>query len=142
MDFPEEGGVKDSKWGGHWGGGTGSFTEGGCWVKGDLALGKDWEKSSLSWVYVALHSLPLLNSPSIDLVPFHPGSSFSIKGLSGGWAITYFWETERNTKLVAAIRHLNLSSQPWLQLILIAFDCIPVRSAHPLLRLSFLPARR
>lgn len=41
------------------GGRAGSFTEGGCWVKGDLAPGKDWvKKQTASWVYVSLHSLP------------------------------------------------------------------------------------
>ena len=36
------------------GGRAGSFTEGGCWVKGDLALGEDLGKSRLRLGFMSL----------------------------------------------------------------------------------------
>lgn len=136
MDVPEEGGVKDSKWSGH-GGCTGSFTEWGCWVKGDLALGKDWvKKPSASWVYVSQQSLPPLNRPPFNLVPFHPGSSFSIKEVLEGGRLSHIFVKQRGAHNWWQLSDTWISPlNPRQQLIQIAFYCIPAHSAHFLFRL-------
>ena len=88
--------------------GAGSFTEGGCWVKGDLALGRDWVKCCLRLGFMSPYN-PLLLPPSTSFL-FTPVPAFQQKGFQGGRAVTYLCETEKNTKLVAAIRHLPLNT--------------------------------
>lgn len=114
MDFPEERGVKDSKWGGGEGwklyrrrllGERGPCSRQGLGKNADCVLGLCF--STLP---------PLLLTPPTDLLPFHPGSSFSLLGVLGGWAIAFFCETKRDARLVAAIRQSDQPSQRWLQL--------------------------
>ncbi len=74
-------------------------------MKGDLALGKDWVKSSLRLGFTSLQSPHPARPRS-----FSP-RFFSVKAVSGRvGAITYLCKTERNTRRVAAIGYLDLSS--------------------------------
>lgn len=50
------------------GGGGGGFIEGGCWVKGDLALGKDWLKAvCILGLFLSPPSLLLTTLPTLFL---------------------------------------------------------------------------
>lgn len=80
--------------------GGGGFIEGGCWVKGDLALGKDWLKAICILglcLSISPPSLLLTPPPPTNLIPFQPGSSVSIKGVSGG-RLSHIYVRDRGTK--------------------------------------------
>lgn len=109
------------------GGRAGSFRERGCWVKGDLAVGKDWVKSRLRLGFMSMYSPSLLLTPpwprSFSSWLFNERIFFlSREGKLRG-AVTYLCETERTRKLVAAIRHLNQCPPPC-----ITSHCVTVHS--------------
>lgn len=79
------------------GGRAGSFTEGGCWVKGDYALGKDWIKSRLRLGFMSLYNPSLLLTPPRPHSFSPPFQLFNKRGFREG-GLSHICVKQRGTQ--------------------------------------------